>query len=123
MTAKNLAIVKPEEQKPKAKRERIALIETPPKPDWFVKTRERGRTVWYLRFIVTGMLPRRFGPFPSRHRTLLALDAMLWSAGMADGICSLPDTVNPYLLKRQFQAQQNWGPVIEDDLALANGRG
>ena len=62
------------EPKPKRQRERIELIETSPKPHWFVRTKERGRTLWYLRLEVTGMLPRRVGPFRTRHAALLFLD-------------------------------------------------
>ena len=113
--ATGLAIVEERTTEPnKKKRERIVLIETPPKPEWFVKTREHGRTVWYLRLTVTGMLPRRFGPFKNRHQALLALDGMLDAIGDAHAGCC--DQADKYRLKRRFQ--HNWGPVIEDDLAL-----
>ena len=101
----------------KKKRERITEIETPPNPDWFVSTREHGRTVWYLRFRVTGMLPRRFGPFQSRHRALLALNEVI--GAMTDSNIDVCEAAKKYGLQRRFQ--QNWGPVIEDDLALPNG--
>lgn len=101
----------------KKKRERIGNVETTPNPDWFVSTREQGRTVWYLRFRVTGMFPRRFGPFASRHKALLALDAMLGS--MVDQNSGFQSEADAYRLKRTFQ--QTWGPVIEDDLALPKG--
>jgi hypothetical protein len=61
----------------KKKRERLVNIETPSKPEWFVRTREQGRTVWYLRLRLTGMFPRRFGPFRDRHQALLALNDMI----------------------------------------------
>jgi hypothetical protein len=101
----------------KKKREQINCIETPPNPDWFVRTRERGRTVWYLRFIVTGMLPRRFGPFASRHKALLALDAMLDT--LEELIWNLNDPAGEFRLKRRFQL--NSDPVIEDAIALPKG--
>lgn len=101
----------------KKKRERIDWIETLPKPEWFVSTREQGRTVWYLRLTVTGMLPRRFGPFQSRQRALLALDGMI--DALTDTNAELCDAAEKYGLKRRFQ--QIWGPVIEDDLALPKG--
>ena len=105
----------PQGPKPSKKEcERIQLIETPPKPEWFVKTVEKGRTVWYLRFTMTGMFPRRFGPFKSRHQALLALDRMLDT--MSDGISGIQDVARDYQMPRRFQ--QTWGPVIEDDLAL-----
>lgn len=114
MGAPNLAVVKEQTEKPKRKRDRIALIETLPKPDWFVCARERGRKVWYLRFCITGMLPRRFGPFKNRHRALLALDGMLNS--LTDGISDLSESDRKYRIRRQFT--QDWGAIIEDDLAL-----
>jgi hypothetical protein len=101
----------------KKQRERLVIIETPPKPDWFVSTRERGRTVWYLRLTITGAHPRRFGPFANRHRALLALDLMLNS--LTDLNCELADAAKKYGMTRRFQ--QTWGPVIEDELALPNG--
>ena len=101
----------------KKKREQINLIETPPNQEWFVRTRERGRTVWYLRFIVTGMLPRRFGPFASRHKALLALDAMLDT--LEEQIWNLNNPAGEFRLKRRFQL--NSDPVIEDAIALPKG--
>ena len=113
-----LAIVKRPTTAPnKKKREQIVVIETPPKPDWFVRTRERGRTVWYLRFRVTGMLPRRFGPFASRHKALLALDAML--EALEEMVWNLNNQAKEFRLKRRFQL--NSDPVIEDEIALSKG--
>lgn len=102
----------------KKRRERIEIIETPPTPEWFVKTREHGRTVWYLRFVITGMLPRRYGPFPSRHKTLLALDSML--DGM-DCNAELNDRANNYVLNRRFH--KRWECITEDALALSTKGG
>lgn len=103
----------------KKQRERIELIEMPPKPDWFVSTRERGRTVWYLRFTITGMLPRRFGPFASRHKALLALDGMIDVTMELEN--EIIDQAKKYGLKRRFQLQPKFGPVIEDAIALPKG--
>jgi hypothetical protein len=114
---KGLAIVKTEDQKPKRERDRIVRIETPPNSDWFVRTREQGRTVWYLRLRVTGMFPRRFGPFQNRQRALLALDGMI--DAMTDMNCEVCDAAAKYRMQRRFQ--QTWGPVIEDDLAMQKG--
>jgi len=100
----------------KKTRERICLIETPPKPEWFVRTRVDGRTVWYLRFTVTGMHPRRFGPFQSRHQALLALDAILDST--EDG--EWENRASNYIFHRRFH--KTWGCIVEDDIALAKGR-
>lgn len=113
-----LTIVKESTTEPsKKQRERIANIETPPNPDWFVSTREQGRTVLYVRLRVTGMFPRRFGPFQNHHRAMLALDGMI--SAMTDANCEVCDAAKKYQLRRRFQ--QTWGPVIEDDLALPKG--
>jgi hypothetical protein len=97
-----LAIMKESTTEPnKKKREQIVNIETPPNPDWFVSTREQGRTVWYLRLRVTGMFPRRFGPFQNRHRALLALDGMIDAMTDANSECST--VANQYRLKRRIQ--------------------
>jgi hypothetical protein len=104
----------------KKKREQIELIETPPKLDWFVSAKERGRTVWYLRFIVTGMLPRRFGPFANRHKALLALDGMINVTMELEN--EIRDQAKKYGLNRRFQLQPKFGPVIEDAIALPKGR-
>jgi hypothetical protein len=101
----------------KRERERLVNIETPPNPEWFVRTREQGRTVWYLRLRLTGMFPRRFGPFRNRHRALLALDNMIHA--MTDVTAECQDAAGKYGLNRRFQ--NHLGPVIEDDLALPKG--
>jgi len=101
----------------KKKRECLVNIETPPKPEWFVRTREQGRWVWYLRLRLTGLFPRRFGPFRTRHRALLALDEMI--DAIMDVTAECQDAANKYGLNRQFRI--NFQPVIEDDLALPKG--
>lgn len=73
--SKSLMIVEEDHPAPKKKRETISLIETQPEPDWFVPAKtKRGRTVWYLRFQMTGWNPRLYGPFKSKHQCLLFLD-------------------------------------------------
>ena len=69
-----------------------------------MSTREQGRTVWYLRLRLTGMFPRRFGPFQNRHRALLALDEMI--GAMIETNPEVCDAAKKYGLKRQFK--QNW---------------
>lgn len=107
----------PTKEPSKKKQAQFNVIETPPTPDWFVSTREAGRQVWYLRFRVTGMLPRRFGPFASRHKAVLALDAML--DALEETIWNLGDQAKKFRLKRRFG--MNSDPVIEDAIALAKG--
>lgn len=114
--AKVLALTTARTTKPiKKRRERISMIETPPKPEWLVRARRGGRTVWYLRFVMTGILPRRLGPFKSRHFALLALDAMIDS--MIDQILNLNAPCDKYRLDRQFQF--NSDAMIEHDFAFA----
>lgn len=67
-----------EEPKIKRKRERIQLIETRPKKEWFVICRAgRGRQVIYLQFQITGLSTRFYGPFRSKRTALLFLDELL----------------------------------------------
>lgn len=103
----------------KKKRERIQLIETSPKPEWFVQTTlKTGRRVWFLRFQVTGIVPRLYGPFNTRQTALLFLDkaidhlADFWS--LVDGECGTR------MLRRKFQ--HIWPPIIEHPLAAKGGR-
>lgn len=42
----------------------------------FYGTDEAGRTGWFLRLSVTGMYPRRIGPYPSQEEALAVLDAV-----------------------------------------------
>lgn len=73
--SKLLTIANAETPEPKKEREKIVLIETQPEADWFVPARtKRGRTVWYLRFRMTGWNPRLFGPFKSKRQCLEFLD-------------------------------------------------
>ena len=112
-----LASVPKAPTKEKKKRERLVNIETPPKPEWFVRTREQGRTVWHLRLRLTGMFPRRYGPFANRYRALLALNDMVGE--MTDVNAECHNAAEKYGLNRRYQ--QNWGAVIEDDLSLTEG--
>ncbi len=105
------------EKKPaKRKRERIQLIETQPKPDWFVKSKdEKGRTIWYLRMEVTGQLPRRYGPFENKHAALLFLDQALNELVDAQG--EIESEAQARMWRPAFR--HRWYPVvIEDELAL-----
>lgn len=75
---KALVIVDTKTPSPKKKREKICLIETQPRADWFVSAKtNRGRQVWYLRFQMTGWNPRLYGPFKSKRQCLLFLDDLI----------------------------------------------
>jgi hypothetical protein len=108
--AKALAIAKTAEPKPNPKRERIELIETEPKDEWFVPARtSRGREVWFLRFQVTGQHPQLFGPFTSKHQCLLFLDDTL--AALPDFSNELKDMCEKRMI--QDQCQKIWPPIVE----------
>jgi len=105
-----LAIVKTEEQKPQPKREHIQLIETQPKDEWFVQSRtSHGRKVWYLRFEVTGLNPRLFGPFRSKRVGLLCLDNVLDALGVV--AAEVQDACEKRMLEEE--CQKVWPPIIE----------
>ncbi|MEQ1844646.1 MAG: hypothetical protein ABL983_03595, partial [Nitrospira sp.] len=71
------AIVQAGNSKPTTKkREQILFLERRPSENWFVaKKTPRGKAKWYLRFTITGLDPRLFGPFPSKRKAVLFLDA------------------------------------------------
>lgn len=117
--ATELTIVTAEDQEPKRTRERIVLIETPPTPDWFIQTTTAtGRRVWYLRFQVTGLVPRLYGPFASRHQALLALDAMIDK--LQDSENEMKDVCEERMLKVKYQ--KVWPPIIEHPVATEGVR-
>ena len=108
--AKALAIVKTKDPKPNPKRERIQLIETKPKDEWFVRARtRRGREVWYLRFEVTGQHPQLFGPFKSKHQCLLFLDDAL--NAISDFSGDVKDACEKRMLRET--CQKIWPPIVE----------
>jgi hypothetical protein len=99
--------------------ERIVLIETPPRPDWYIQTTTAtGRRVWYLRFQVTGLAPRLYGPFTSRHRALLAFDATIDT--LQDVENEMKDVCEERMLKVKYQ--KVWPPMIEHPVATKGGR-
>jgi len=52
----------------------IQCIETTPQPDWVDETKdEEGHTIYYMNVRITGLWPRRYGPFESHHAALLFL--------------------------------------------------
>lgn len=110
MAATKMAIVKTDEQKPRLKRERIVMIETKPDDDWFVQTKTtRGRIVYYLRFQMTGMWPRLYGPFASKRQCLLFLDDGMNE--LVDGISTLDDCCSQRMIHEE--CQKIWPPIVE----------
>jgi len=80
----------------------VELLEVAPKESWFVETMdEQGRALVFVRIHMTGLLPRRAGPFPNRQAALNALDHLL------SEVCSVMDcewstTLERYCLTRPF---------------------
>ena len=102
-----LRVVKTES---KPKRERISVIEVRPKEEWFVRTKTfRGKTVWYIRFEVTGMHPRLFGPFPSKRQGLLFLDDAIGE--LLGGLIEAENRCEKRMVKEE--CQKVWLPIIE----------
>ncbi len=53
-------------------------IETTPQPDWVDESQdEEGHPIYYTNVRITGLWPRRYGPFESRQAALLFLDDTL----------------------------------------------
>lgn len=72
---KALAIIDTKTPAPKKERETVCLIETQPEADWFVPAKtKRGRQVWYIRFRMTGLNARLYGPFKTKHQCVLFLE-------------------------------------------------
>ena len=111
--ASTVSLVKAESPTPKPQRDRIVLIEEKPKDDWFVRTRTSlGREVWYLRFHVTGQIPKLFGPFKSKHQCLLFLDDALDVVSDFEG--ELVDQCRKRMLHET--CQKIWPPIVEHPL-------
>lgn len=108
--SKALAIVNRETPSPKKKPEKIELIETQPETDWFVPAKtKRGRTVWYLRFRMTGRNPRLYGPFESKRVGLHFLDEVICS--ILDPMAQADDHANQLKVKEEFA--HAWMPLVE----------
>ena len=65
-------------QPPDSNANKVVLVERKPQPDWFASARnEHGKRQVFLRFQMTGLYPRRFGPFQTKREALLFLDDLL----------------------------------------------
>lgn len=100
----------------KKKRERIVLIEEKPLPEWFQHARDAwNHPIWFLRFHATGLRPRRYGPFPTKHKALLFLDGLLNELGNA--LAEAAMNLDKYQVKdRRFHCRSGHYPVVEDEL-------
>ncbi len=56
----------------------IQCIETTPQPDWVIEDKdEEGHPIYYMNVRITGLWPRRYGPFESHQAALLFLEDAL----------------------------------------------
>lgn len=115
--AATLAHIQTEDAAPKKKtRERVCLIEAQPEASWFVQAKtEDGSRAWFLRVKVTGLHPRRFGPFESKSMALLFLDRVV--DGMHDALSEAGNQLAAYQMKvKPFSCRVMHYPVVEDEL-------
>lgn len=110
-----MAIMKDSPKPVTRQRERIALLERRPEEDWFIaKKTPRGSTKWYLRFEITGLYPRLFGPFSTKRKALLCLEGI--HEAMGDFWTEVDEVRDRYANEGEFE-KVNWGPIIEHPLA------
>ncbi|TKB59078.1 MAG: hypothetical protein E8D49_09120 [Nitrospira sp.] len=113
--AAKMAIVEDSPKPGTRKRERIEMLERRPEEDWFIaKKTSKGATKWYIRFTITGLFPRLFGPFPTKRKALLFLDAL--HNTICDFWTQVDDVRDRYANEGEFE-NVNWGPIIEHPLA------
>lgn len=117
---KKLALVKAKASTPMDDSERIELLELLPRKEWFIRTTFRGKVMWYVRFSVTGMRARIFGPFSTKRAGLLFLDAA--HDKLADFWSDVDNVATKYSCRGEFQFV-SWGPIIEHPLAAPREKG
>ena len=105
--------------KPKAQKwETLSMVEMLAQDEWFVRARTpRGATLWYVRWSVTGLFPRLFGPFRTRRQGLLFLDDTIDAS--CDCWNELEDACAKYRVKGEFK-KLTWGPLIEHPVLTQN---
>lgn len=105
--------------KSKHKRERVQLMEVRPDPSWFIRSKDQdGHTIWFLKFEMTGLRPRRYGQFPTKHKAVLFLDRLIDVLG--DGFSEAANWLDTYQLKsRPYANRGGHYPVVEDELIAA----
>lgn len=101
---------------PRKKRERIQIMEIKPREEWFKRSQDQfGRPVWFVCVEVTGLRPRRFGPFATKHKGLLFLDHLLDQIGCA--ISEASGNLDRYQVpQRRFGMRAGHYPIVEDEL-------
>lgn len=89
----------------------MECVERPIQPHWLIQVKdERGRTVWYVRMEVTGLFPRRYGPFPSKKDALYFLNEQL------DAFLDQLDCA--FSRKNMIPGGSPTGLIVEDELAV-----
>ncbi|MDF0650002.1 MAG: hypothetical protein P0121_00840 [Nitrospira sp.] len=106
--------------KPKKKPEKITFIEVPPDESWFQHVRgRRGFPIWFLRLQMTGLRPRRYGPFDSQRKGLLFLDQLL--GGVGEALCSASNELDAFQTKGPgFSYRGGHYPIVEDEVIEAD---
>ena len=92
-------------------------LEEKPRSEWFVKVKNRdGQTQWFVRFQMTGMEVRRYGPFATKQKCLQFIDQAvecLWIDGMSE-LADIQDELNaPF---REFSPANSF-PILECAIA------
>lgn len=92
------------------KRKRISLIEDEPTDGWFVKSKtRRGRHVVYVRFQITGLHPRLYGPFSSKRQGLEFLDRAL--SRMIEPLAVTDSDSSDRMIDEEFR--HHYPPIVE----------
>lgn len=108
---KTLTIVKTDGEKLKPTREKVHYLEMPPREEWFHRaTTPRGRELWFLRFSMSGLYPRLYGPFSSKRTAVLFLDGAVGK--FMDCWSEFDDVWDRYKIEQEFQFV-HWAPLIE----------
>ncbi len=99
-------------------RESFDWIEERPAPEWFVKVKSYdGSIQWFVRFGMTGMAVRRYGPFSSKRHCLRFLNNALRRI-MYDGISELDEAQNDYRIKSETYEASFSYPIVERLIAI-----
>ena len=98
----------------------LNYLEVRPQKDWFIRTTFCGSVAWYVRFTITGMRARIFGPFPTKRAGLLFLDAA--QEQLADFWANLDNVASDFTCTGEYQFI-TWGPLIEHPLAAPKEKG
>jgi len=93
-------------------------LEERPRPEWFVSVRlADGHVRWFVRFTMTGLQVRRYGPFASKEQCLLFLNEALKRL-MFDGETELEEAQENHRIEDAFVPGRPVYPIVEQTLAL-----